>query len=137
MVRGGSHVALGLVAGIMGMDLYAMVGEDRGPLVVLGTSEYHAELHRFLLLPASWWVCLGSGRVQIGLRSVADQCESSATGLAHLVVLTLPHWMTEKGKVLTAPWVVLLRRDPALCRQLPAVGHMWYPRGGPPGLLQV
>ena len=44
MVRGGSHVALGLVAGFMGMDVY----------VILGTSGYHSELHRFLLLPA--WV---------------------------------------------------------------------------------
>ena len=72
--------------------------------------------------------CLGSGRVQIALRSVAGQCGSSATGVVHLVMLTLPQRRTEKGKVLKAPWVVLLRNDLALCRPLPAVDHMWSPR---------
>ena len=55
--RGGGHVALGLVVGVMGMDVYAMVGrEGRGPLVVFGKLGYHVALHCVLLLTASWWV---------------------------------------------------------------------------------
>ena len=42
----GSHVALGLVAGVMGMDV----------LVILGKSGYHVDLHCVLLLTASWSV---------------------------------------------------------------------------------
>ena len=68
---------------------------------------------------------LGSGRVQYASRSVAGQCVSSATGVVPLVMLTLSLSMTKKGKVLKALWVVLLLRDPALCRPPQAVGHMW------------
>ena len=45
VVRGGSQVALGLVAGVMGMDMYAMFG-----------GWHYAELHCILLFPTSWWV---------------------------------------------------------------------------------
>ena len=67
--------------------------------------------------------CLGSGRVQIASRSAAGRCEPNPTGVVHLVMLTLLLGMTTKGKVPKAPWVVLLRKDPALCRPRPALGH--------------
>ena len=132
VVRGGCHVALGLVAGVMGVDVYAKVGgrivNHSLSLESLGitsscTVSFFSRLRGGLVT-----TCLGSGRVQIASRSVAGQCEPNATGVVHLVMLTLPLGMTKKGKVLRAPWVVLLRKDLVLCRPLPAIGHMWCPR---------
>ena len=57
VVRGGSHVAFG--PGCWGHGNGCVCHgwrEDCGPLVILGKSWYHVELHCILLLPASWWV---------------------------------------------------------------------------------
>ena len=104
MVRGGSHVALGLVAGVMGTDLYAMVGgkivNHSLSLESLGITS-NCTVSSYLVGLVT--MCLGSGRVQIVSRSVAGQCESSATSAVHLVMLTLSLGITKKGKVLKAP----------------------------------
>ena len=66
--------------------------EDRGPLVIPGKFWYHVELHCILLpgfVVGLVITCLGSGRVQYASRSVAGQCELSATGVVLLVMLTL------------------------------------------------
>ena len=110
VVRGGSQDALGLVAGVMGMDLYAMVG---GKVV-----DHSLSLE----------CILGSGRVHSASRSVAGQCVLSAMGVVLLVKLNPSLSMTKKGKDPKALWDVLLRKDPALCRPPQVVGHMWCPR---------
>ena len=57
VVRGGSHVALSLVASVIGTDVYAMVGgrivDHSLSLESLGIT---SEVHCVLLLTASWWV---------------------------------------------------------------------------------
>ena len=89
VVRGGRHVALGLVAGVMGMDVHAMVGgkivDHSLSLESLGiTSPSSPGFVVGLVI-----TCLGSGRVQYASRSVAGQRESSAIGVVLLVMLTL------------------------------------------------
>ena len=91
-------------------------------LIIFGKSGYHVELHGFVVGLVR--MCLVSGRVQIASRSVAGQCEPNACGVVHLLLLALLLGMTTKGKVPKAPWVVLLRKDPALCRPRPALDHM-------------
>ena len=54
--------------------------------------------------------------------------------MVNLETVILHLGMLRKGKALRAPWVVLLRKDPVLCRPLPAIGHMWCSRvEDPPG----
>ena len=78
------------------------------------------------------YACWGvqRGALQIASRNVAGQCEPNATGVVHLVMLTLLLGNDKKGKVPKAPWV-----DPVLCRPRPALGRMLcrlvVPRPGP------
>ena len=78
--------------------------------------------------------CLGSGRVQIASRSVAGQCEPNATGVVHLVMLTLLLGMTKKGKLTKGP---VGRAPPKGPSSLPLTTsnrpHVVLPRGSPPG----
>ena len=93
VVRRESHVAVGLVAGVMGMDVYVMVG---------GRIVNHSLSLESLGITSNCTVSFFSrhrgGRVQIASRSVAGQCESNATGVVHLVMLTLPLGMTKRER---------------------------------------
>ena len=96
--------------------------EDRGPLVI---PALYPSSPGFVVGPVI--TCLGSGLVQYASRSVAGQCVSSASGVVPPRHADSVPLNDKKGEVLKTPWVVLLRKDPAPCRPLQAIGHMWYP----------
>ena len=117
VVRGGSQVALGLVAGVM--DTYAMVG---GKVV-----DHSLSLECIGITPN----CTVSffSRLRGGSRdNVPGQWTCSFCFAERCWPLNPSLSMTKKGRDLKALWVVLLRKDPALCRPPQAVGHMWCPR---------
>ena len=127
VVRRGSHVALGLVAGVMGMDVYAMVGgivDHSLSLDSLGiTSNCTVSFFSRLRggsrenVPGQWTCskCLAERcwpvRTKCYLCGAPRHADSAP-------------WNDKKGKVPKAPWVVLLRKDPVLCRPRPALGRM-------------
>ena len=136
VVRGGSHVALGLVAGVTGMDMYAMVGgkivDHSLSLESLGiTSNCTVSFFSRLRggsrdnVPGQWTCSICFAERCWPVRVKCYRC--GAPRQADSVPFN-----DKKGKVLKALWVVLLRRDPALCRPPQAVGHMWSPPPPPP-----
>ena len=119
VVRGGSHVALGLIAGVMGMDVYAMVG---GKIVDHSLSALYPSSPGFVVGLVT--TCLGSYCLAERCWPVRTKCYRFCAA-RHADSAT---WNDKKGKVLRVLWVVLLRKDPAICRPPPAIGHMWCPR---------
>ena len=112
VVRGGSHVAL---AWLLGSWVWICTRRLEGGSWTIRYPWKVWESRRPALCPSSHGfavgfvrTCLGSGRAQIASRS--------ATGVVNLGTMTLLLGMPRKGKVPRAPWVALLRKDPALCR---------------------
>ena len=137
VVRGGCHVALGLVAGVMDMDVYAMVGgrivNHSLSLESLGITSNCAVSFFSRLRGGSrdnvpgQWTCS-----RVASRSVAAQREPNAARVVHLAMLTLPLGMTTKGKGPNGPLGRALPKGPSSVPPTTSNRpHVVHPRGGP------
>ena len=128
VVRGGKHDALAQVAGIKGLDVYAMMGgkivDHALSLETLGFTS-NCTVSFFLRLRGGsrenvlgQWTCT---------TCFAERCWPARVRRYRCGELrnndSAP-WNAKKGKALRALWVVLLQKDPALCRPRQAIGHM-------------